>query len=74
MVKAKERTRQAFKDSLGRIMTNIKMYLDVLRPRSFDAPDLGTEIPVDVGFHFCYNKFEMNASEAGHLLIKDIRG
>ena len=55
MIKAKERIRQAFKDSVERVMTNIKMFIDVHRPRNFDAPDLTTEIPSDLAFYFCYN-------------------
>lgn len=49
------------------------MYLDVLRPRNFDAPDLTTEISSEIAYYFCYNKFETNASEAGKLLIKDVK-
>ena len=74
MVKVKERTRQAFKDSLERLMTNIKMYLDVHRPRNFDAQDLLTELPADTVLYFCYNQYEANAQEAGKLLIKDVKG
>lgn len=74
MVRAKERTRQAFKDSIGRVVNNIKMYLDVHRPRSFDASDLRTEITPDLAYYFCYSQYEANASEAGKLLIKDIKG
>ena len=55
MIKAKERTKQAYRDSIERIITNIKMYVDVLRPRSFDAGDLTTEVPSDLAFYFCYN-------------------
>lgn len=74
MVKAKERTKQAYKDSIERIVTNIRMYLDVLRPRNFDAGDLTTEVPGDLAFYFCYNQFEANSSEVGKVLIKDIKG
>ena len=74
LIKARERTKTAFKDSIERIITNIRMYLDVFRPRNFDAPDLATEIPSDLAYYFCYNNFEANASEAGKLLIKDVRG
>ena len=69
----RERTRTAFKDSIERLLTNIRMYLDVLRPRNFDATDLTTEIPSDTAYYFCYNKFEANASEAGKLLVKDVK-
>ena len=74
MVKAKERTKVAYKDSIERIMSNIRMYMDVLRPRNFDATDLTTEVPSDLGFYFCYNVFEANSQEAGKVLIKDIKG
>ena len=74
MVKARERTKQAYKDSIGRVLTNLRMYLDVLRPRDFDAGDLQVEVPADTAFHFCYNMFESNASEVGKILIKDIKG
>jgi hypothetical protein len=73
LIRPKERTRFAFKDSLERIVTNIRMYLDVLRPRNFDAPDLTTEISSEIAYYFCYNKFETNASEAGKLLVKDVK-
>ena len=49
------------------------MYLDVFKPRNFDAPDLTTEIPSELAYFFCFNNFEANASEAGKLLIKDIK-
>ena len=49
------------------------MYLDVLRPRNFDAPDLQTEIPSDTAFYFWYQQFEASASEAGRLLVKDVK-
>lgn len=45
LIKAREKHRQSFRDCLERIVTNLTMYLDVLRPRSFDAPDLATEVP-----------------------------
>ena len=48
--------------------------MDVLRPRNFDATDLTTEVPSDLGFYFCYNVFEANSQEAGKVLIKDIKG
>ena len=49
------------------------MYLDVLRPRNFDSPELTTELPMDVTYEFCYTEFEANAQEASKLMIKDIR-
>ena len=55
-------------------MTNIKMFLDVHRPRNFDAGDLRTEIPSELAFYFCYCLYEANASETGKILIKDIKG
>ena len=74
MVRAKERTKTAYKDSIERVVSNIRMYLDVLKPRNFDASDLTTEVPSDLAFYFCYNQFEANSSEAGKVLIKDIKG
>ena len=59
---------------MERVMSNIRMYLDVLRPRSFEANDLTSEIPSDLAYYFCYNQYEANASEAGKLLVKDIKG
>ena len=56
------------------MLTNIKMYLDVHRPRNFDAVDLTTEVPADTAMYFCYNQYEANASEAGKILIKDVKG
>ena len=59
---------------MERVVSNIRMYLDVLRPRSFEANDLTSEIPSDLAYYFCYNQYEVNASEVGKLLVKDIRG
>ena len=73
MIRAKERSRQAYKESIERVLTNISMLLDVHRPRSFDSADLQTEIPGDVAFYFCYNMYEANASETGKILIRDIK-
>ena len=58
---------------MERVLTNIVMYLDVLRPRNFDSLDLQTELPMDTTFAFCYDEFEVNATEANKLMIKDIR-
>ena len=49
------------------------MYLDVMRPRNFDANDLQTELPGDVIFQFCYESFVENSQDASKLLIKDIK-
>lgn len=40
MIRAKERSRQAYKESIERVLTNISMLLDVHRPRNFDSADL----------------------------------
>ena len=59
VAKAKEKTRIAYKDQINRALINIRMYMDVMRPRSFDAPDLTTEIPIqDTTYEFCYKHFE----------------
>ena len=72
-IRAREKARVAYKETLERALTNIVMYLDVLRPRNFESPELTTELPMDVTYEFCYTEFEANAQEASKLMIKDIR-
>lgn len=74
LIRARERARQSYSDSVMRILTNIQMLTDVLKPRKFDSFDLQTELPQDTAFYFCYNQFSEQASEANKILIQDIRG
>jgi len=46
-VEAREKPRQAFKDTIGRCLTNVLIYLDVTKPRSFDSEELTKELPLD---------------------------
>ena len=56
-----------------RTLTNLIIYLDVLKPRTFDSEELNKELPLDVLLSFAFQNFEDKASENGKLMIKDIR-
>ena len=49
-IKAREKSKLAFKETLERNLTNIVMFLDVMRPRNFDSADLLTELPGEITF------------------------
>ena len=49
------------------------IYLDVLRPRTFDADDLTKELPLDSTYLFWHLSAQRNASEVGKLMIKDFK-
>ena len=51
---AREKTRLSFSDTLQRTLTNLIMYVDVTKPRAFDADDLTKELPIEqlIGFVF----------------------
>lgn len=44
---AREKHRLAFSDTLMRVLTNLAMFVDVTKPRAFDAEDLNKELPAD---------------------------
>lgn len=51
---AREKARTAYNDTLMRAVTNFIMYVDVTKPRSFDAEDLTKELPQDVMIGFLF--------------------
>jgi hypothetical protein len=42
---AREKTRLAYSDTLSRVLLNLLVFVDCLRPRGFDADDLLKELP-----------------------------
>lgn len=70
---AREKIRQSYNDTLVRTITNLIMYLDVMKPRAFDSDELVKELPIDTLLSFAFQQFEEKASENGKLMIKDIR-
>ena len=70
---AREKTRQSYNDTLTRSITNLIMFLDVMKPRAFDSDELLKELPLDTLLSFVFQAFEEKASENGKLMIKDFR-
>jgi hypothetical protein len=70
---AREKTRQSYNDTLTRTITNLIMYIDVMRPRAFDSEELLKELPLETLICFAFQQFEEKASENGKLMIKDFR-
>jgi hypothetical protein len=56
-----------------RALTNLIMYIDVTKPRAFDAEDLLKELPQEILIGFAYQSIEERASENGKVMIKDVR-
>lgn len=61
------------RETVERVLQNILIYLDVLKPRTFDAEDLSRELPQDVTFVYCNQAALKNASETGKLMVKDFK-
>lgn len=70
---AREKTRQSFADTLMRSITNLIMYVDVTKPRAFDAEDLLKELPQEILIGFAFQSIEGKAAEQGKVTIKDVR-
>jgi hypothetical protein len=70
---AREKARTSYHDTLMRAVTNFIMYVDVTRPRAFDADDLTKELPQDVMVGFLFQAIEEKASETGKVMVKDCR-
>lgn len=51
---AREKTRQSYNDTLTRTITNLIMYLDVMKPRAFDSEELIKELPLDTLLSFAF--------------------
>jgi hypothetical protein len=47
LYQAREKHRLSFCDTLMRVLTNLVMFVDVTKPRAFDAEDLNKELPAD---------------------------
>ncbi len=50
----REKARTSYNDTLMRAVTNFIMYVDVTKPRAFDAEDLANELPQDVMIGFLF--------------------
>jgi hypothetical protein len=62
-----------YKESLDRVLQNVLIFLDVLKPRNFDSDDLTKELPLDSTYVFWHLAAQRNASEVGKLMIKDFK-
>jgi len=51
---SREKIRQSYNDTLVRTITNMIMYLDVMKPRAFDSDELVKELPLDTLLSFAF--------------------
>ena len=51
---AREKTRQSYNDTLTRSITNLIIYMDVMKPRAFDSEELLKELPLDTLLSFAF--------------------
>jgi hypothetical protein len=71
--RARENQKKVHRETMERILQNILIYTDVLKPRLFDADDLTKELPTDCTFVFWHLVAQKNASEVGKLMVKDFK-
>ena len=62
-----------YRETIERVLTNILVFMDVMRPRNFDAQDLQRELPIDQTYIFWHANATQNCSEPNKLLIKDFK-
>lgn len=72
-IRARENQKKVYKESIERVLQNILIYLDVLKPRTFDAEDLNKDLPLDSTFVFWHLSAQKNAAEVGKLMVKDFK-
>ena len=56
-----------------RVVTNLVMFVDVTKPRAFDADDLNKELPEDTLLLFAFGEIKHKAADASKVLVKDVR-
>jgi len=71
---SREKLRLSYHDTLLRSITNLVLFLDVAKPRAFDADDLLKELPQEQLIGFAFQGIEEKAAELGKVLIKDCAG
>ena len=75
MFKARDKCKQTYKEWVTRVLTNIMLFLDAIKPRLYSDTDLNKPLPInDTCFEFIFDREASDdRSDLSKLTIKEMR-
>lgn len=75
MFRARDKSKVHFREWVSRILENLRMYLDLIQPRTFSESQLNKVLPVDdVCFEFIFDtKMSEERESTTKFTLKDMR-